>query len=956
MPDIFDQVAEQITPSAQPQGDIFDQVHAALTQQRQPAEADWLHRANTEIVARHLNPSIPSDAGQEFGIYDAYRQQAGVSGPTRVQELEAARQAQVNAENQNRGVLASNLIETLHPSGALMARGERLLAPAVGLASPEAAQNMQASAQQLEETRGASGFSSLPGQLVGQLPTFANPFVAAASGANETFVRDEASKATGVKITPLQEALHVTGKAAIDAALSKVFAGSTPEASAAARAEQYVAGFVTKYAGEYVAKYGAKAAVGALANDAATIAGNALTKATVNPEQGVTEGLGESTLIGAGLPVLHEAASSLLRRSPSGPVTDRETPQPADNADANGQPKVDQGLNGDLAHAEPIGKETAPVETPPGETVTAPGDETATQKNTTSPKPSEPLTYPRTLENSKAVGDWYGKQFNDDANAGMIQTLASQSEGKYVLADVPADKLDPMDTMPGDTKADKVEAINKLTPEEKAKLPPAIAIGDGDKLLIADGGHRATAAQAEGRPVRAYVPESYIGKHGITAVEEITAKKPLSQVPRLPEPVKGPGEPAKLPELPTGSRGWTYKQMKFWADKNGYDTSGPASILTLRRSLKKQVVGETYTPRAKTVKAVTEAAPIVRQEIAKVPNINGTQHKPFLPRSVEEFVTPISSRVRDISPPMFDRLMKMEFDTGVAREGLKRDLLPKATNVAEALGGKESPQYGAFKLAVLNGEFEKAKSLLPDKLHGDFDAFASTFKNLLDNQKAAGVKIGDLGPTYWPRHIKDYKAFDAEFGDKSGLFEDAFDLARKTRGHPLTADEKAEIANSVLQGFGPRKPGSYGPANARERSIEKLTPEQAAHYLDPFESAFRYVDSATYAAERSKFLGRNADFADLDGTIGRLVQNEVDAGKLNKDQQEQLRNLLNVRFTADTMMMSKTARNLKQFMYLTSLSQFRSALNQTLDVAATALRTASVGGEGREGGVRPDAA
>jgi hypothetical protein len=137
-------------------------------------------------------------------------------------------------------------------------------------------------------------------------------------------------------------------------------------------------------------------------------------------------------------------------------------------------------------------------------------------------QPAAEQTYPTTLDNSEAVGKWYGKQFNDEGNAPVIQTLASQSEGKYVLADVPPDQLDVMDTMAGDTQPDKVQAIQKLSPEQKSNLPPVIAVGgSGEKLMVADGGHRTTAAQEAGEPsIRAYVPESYVGKNGITAVGE----------------------------------------------------------------------------------------------------------------------------------------------------------------------------------------------------------------------------------------------------------------------------------------------------------------------------------------------------------------------------------------------------------------------------------------------------
>ena len=169
-----------------------------------------------------------------------------------------------------------------------------------------------------------------------------------------------------------------------------------------------------------------------------------------------------------------------------------------------------------------------------------------------------------------------------------------------------------------------------------------------------------------------------------------------------------------------------------------------------------------------------------------------------------------------------------------------------------------------------------------------------------------------------------------------GQFDEAYNLARSVKGrYLLTAEEKADIANSVLQGFGPRKPGTYGPSHARERSIETMTRDMVEHYSDPFESAFRYIDAATYAAERSKFLGRNPDMSKLAESVGNVVQEETTASRLSPEGQNELTHLLRTRFTADMLSMSRVGRIAKQITYAFSLGQFRHAVNQVLDVAMT---------------------
>jgi len=344
-----------------------------------------------------------------------------------------------------------------------------------------------------------------------------------------------------------------------------------------------------------------------------------------------------------------------------------------------------------------------------------------------------------------------------------------------------------------------------------------------------------------------------------------------------------------------------------------------------------------------------------RQAAAQATPVEGTEHTRRVPRAIEDWITPISSRVRDLSASVFNRLMRMEFDTSVHRERLKKELHSPAARITQALGGKRSPEYRKFKRALLNGDREAAEALLPAETHTDLDMFFTTFRILFDNMRDAGVTIGDLGENYWARYVKDYKSFKKVFGDDTGVFEEAWDLARATKGRRLlTAKKKAEIANSVIQGYGPRKPGSMGIANARQRTVDAIPDDALDYYIDPLESAFRYIDGATYAAERSRFLGRNArDPEQIAESVGAIVQSEVDAGNLSQDAQSELHDLLTTRFTADLMQTEKWVRNFKQLVYISTLGQFRSTLTQLTDAAFTSVTHGPAAGlRGAKAGMR----
>lgn len=134
--------------------------------------------------------------------------------------------------------------------------------------------------------------------------------------------------------------------------------------------------------------------------------------------------------------------------------------------------------------------------------------------------------HPATLADPEAVAQHYADTYGekDPAQIGAIQSMMGMklSPGeKFVKATVPSENLETANFMAGDKNPAKIAAIQNLSSEERAKLPPVYANKDG---MVADGVHRVSAAQNLGEPVTAYVPESMVGKNGVTLATE-TAKE-----------------------------------------------------------------------------------------------------------------------------------------------------------------------------------------------------------------------------------------------------------------------------------------------------------------------------------------------------------------------------------------------------------------------------------------------
>lgn len=169
----------------------------------------------------------------------------------------------------------------------------------------------------------------------------------------------------------------------------------------------------------------------------------------------------------------------------------------------------------------------------------------AKQAETPAQPSSSSGEFPSSLPDAKAVGDWYGDQFKDQKNAGMIEILARTSPGGYKLADVPVDQVNP-NVMGGDVDQHRVNDIANMGTDERAKLPPGILVDDGKGgLMVADGTHRyGGAKQAGDTTYRAYVPESAIGQNGVV---EAGGKSSQEAPGSMGE---GRGEPEPSPKVP----------------------------------------------------------------------------------------------------------------------------------------------------------------------------------------------------------------------------------------------------------------------------------------------------------------------------------------------------------------------------------------------------------------------
>jgi len=326
----------------------------------------------------------------------------------------------------------------------------------------------------------------------------------------------------------------------------------------------------------------------------------------------------------------------------------------------------------------------------------------------------------------------------------------------------------------------------------------------------------------------------------------------------------------------------------------------------------------------------------------KKPGIRPSSGRFTLPQGLEDFIAPISTRLRNISPVLYKRLQRFELRSRVQREDLQRvvgDFLQKKN---KALSKEQQRQ---FTLLTANGKFDEATELLrsvdPSLVRGFSDA-----RNVLNSVYAAAKRAGiDVGfrENYWPREVRDYKEWRQQVrGDEPGDIRDAIKAAEDRRGRELNASEEIEIVNRILQGYGPRKPGDTNPKAFRNRTQEEITEDMLDLYHDSDHAIMGYINRATHSIEKARFFGKGEVGEDILDSIGRYTAELVSNNEITADEERTVKNLLASRFTSGEASPNVGIRTLRDAGYLTVLANPISAVTQLGDLFLAGYRSGTI--------------
>lgn len=308
------------------------------------------------------------------------------------------------------------------------------------------------------------------------------------------------------------------------------------------------------------------------------------------------------------------------------------------------------------------------------------------------------------------------------------------------------------------------------------------------------------------------------------------------------------------------------------------------------------------------------------------------------PNMVSKALQPITSRLRNISEEAANRLRRYEFNIHNNTQKYMNTVMP----FMQTLKSLPKAQQNKITLDLYNGRFNQVRQQLQDinpQSVQAFDATENALKTLYKELQESGFDIGKV-ENYFPRRINDLEGLYAQLGIKQkGQIESLLQNKANKLGvsrRELTDDDIAQTINNYLRGYGSKSQASK-PFFTKGRAIQEVDENILQFYSDPIDVLQNYIRSSVNSIEKRKFFGQNAVVKggrqlDIDKSIGNLIADDIPAVV-----QDEVSAILRARFNAGEQAPSVGVRWAKDFIYLSTLANPKSAITQLGDLGMSAI-------------------
>lgn len=264
---------------------------------------------------------------------------------------------------------------------------------------------------------------------------------------------------------------------------------------------------------------------------------------------------------------------------------------------------------------------------------------------------------------------------------------------------------------------------------------------------------------------------------------------------------------------------------------------------------------------------------------------------------IERVFTPISTRIKNISPQLFVRLRRFEFNVKTKTIADHEKIKPFLQSIKRL----DKDTWKALDLAMKNGrndiidEIAQANNMVAEVVE---------VRKLLDDifDRATGVGI-DVAyrSDFFPRRVKDVEGLIDHFAGTEfwNVITEAIAKKEEAIGKPLSEKEKAGVINFLMRGRSVEGISLATRGQFKERSIEKVTAETDKFYEQSDQALLSYIAIANEAIETSVLFGapQDIDGSDqIDDSVGKFVNDLVKEGDLTSREARLLKEIFGARF------------------------------------------------------------
>ena len=334
----------------------------------------------------------------------------------------------------------------------------------------------------------------------------------------------------------------------------------------------------------------------------------------------------------------------------------------------------------------------------------------------------------------------------------------------------------------------------------------------------------------------------------------------------------------------------------------------------------------------------TRADKAIQEAIARDSSVSRLYSK-----SLDKYLGTLSTRVRNISEPVFGRLRKYEFNTHVKTQKVLTEVEPFLKGMSELAPAVKNRLAGY----LYNGNTKAAEGLMKASSPQMYESFVNQVKNTITR---TGDELLESGHTfqkvdnYFPRLVKDYDGLRASLGkaEQGKITKALKDYAAKkdVAVSSLSSTERSEVIDLTLRGYN-MDPSGNKPRFLKPRTMRTVPPEQLQYYASPEESLSMYLRGSVDDIEKRKFFGKSVEessggITDPDKSVGTFIDDELARGAIPAGKEADLTELLKSRFVGGAQSPNEVNSFLRNTGYMGTIANPISALTQLGDPAISA--------------------